>query len=102
MEKFPQDIKFKFDWRKYQQRVLDELSHHLDDNHLDRIAPPGSGKTILGLEVTLRLNKPALIFAPTVAIRNQWIHRFCSMFLQTDEVPDWISRDIRNPKLLKL
>lgn len=97
---FPENIKFKYDWRKYQKRVLNELEDHLDDNHLHIIAPPGSGKTILGLEVTLRLDKPTLIFAPTIAIRNQWIQRFCELFLQTDKTPDWISRDIKNPKFL--
>ena len=97
MKEFPKDIKFKYDWRRYQKRVLSELEGHLDDNHLHIIAPPGSGKTVLGLEVAIRLNKPTLIFAPTVAIRNQWIQRFCELFLQTNERPDWISRDIRNP-----
>ena len=100
MDKFPGDIKFKFSWRKYQQEVLEELAHHLDDNHLHIIAPPGSGKTILGLEVMLRLNKPTLIFAPTIAIRNQWIQRFRELFLQSESEPNWISRDIRAPKFL--
>ncbi|HQB18967.1 MAG: DEAD/DEAH box helicase family protein [Bacteroidales bacterium] len=100
MKEFPKDIKFKYDWRRYQKRVLSELEGHLDDNHLHIIAPPGSGKTVLGLEVAIRLNKPTLIFAPTVAIRNQWIQRFCELFLQTNERPDWISRDIRNPEFL--
>lgn len=98
--RFPEHIKFKYDWRKYQKRVLHELELHLDDNHLHIIAPPGSGKTILGLEVSLRLNKPTLIFALTIAIRNQWIQRFCELFLQTNEVPHWISRDIKKPGFL--
>ncbi len=100
MKEYPKDIKFKYNWRRYQKRVLDELEGHLDDNHLHVIAPPGSGKTVLGLEVALRLNKPTLVFAPTVAIRNQWIQRFCELFLQVDLEPDWISRDIKNPKFL--
>lgn len=100
MKEFPKDIKFKYSWRSYQQRVLDELETHLEDEHLHVIAPPGSGKTILGLEVALRLNKPTLIFAPTIAIRNQWIKRFTELFLQTDEVTSWISRDIRKPEFL--
>lgn len=100
MKEFPLNIKFKYDWRRYQKRVLDELERHLDDNHLHVIAPPGSGKTVLGLEVALRLNKPTLIFAPTVAIRNQWIQRFCELFIQVTEKPDWISRDIKNPEFL--
>ena len=100
MKEFPKDIKFKFSWRSYQQRVLDELATHLEDDHLHVIAPPGSGKTILGLEVALRLNKPTLIFAPTIAIRNQWIKRFTELFLQSDEVPSWISSDIKKPNFL--
>lgn len=100
MTKFPYPIKFKYTWRKYQQRVLNSLNEYLNDRHLHIIAPPGSGKTILGLEVALRINKPTLILAPTTAIRNQWIHRFCELFLQTDITPDWISQDIYNPKFM--
>jgi len=100
LKEFPQNIKFKYPWRKYQQRVLDELGIHLEDDHLHVVAPPGSGKTVLGLEVMLRLNQSTLILTPTLAIRNQWIQRFCELFLQTDVTPDWISRDIRNPKFI--
>ncbi|WP_367210227.1 DEAD/DEAH box helicase family protein [Sphingobacterium sp. R2] len=100
MTEYPKDIKFKYGWRKYQQRVLDDLQDHLTDGHLHVIAPPGSGKTVLGLEVAIRLNKPTLILAPTIAIRNQWIQRFCELFLQTNLTPDWISRDIRNPEFM--
>ena len=97
---FPIPPRFKFPWRTYQERVLGELDEHLEDDHLHVIAPPGSGKTILGLEVAIRLNKPTLILAPTIAIRNQWIQRFCELFLDVTEVPDWISRDIKKPGLL--
>ncbi len=100
MTEYPKEIKFKYSWRKYQQRVLDELQSHLSDGNLHVIAPPGSGKTVLGLEVAIRLNKPTLILAPTLAIRNQWIQRFCDLFLQTNSIPNWISRDIRNPKFI--
>lgn len=100
MTEYPQNIKFKYGWRKYQQRVLDELQNYLSDKHLHILAPPGSGKTVLGLEVAIRINKPTLILAPTIAIRNQWIQRFCELFLQTNLTPDWISKDIRNPKFM--
>lgn len=100
MKQFPSNIQFKYPWRKYQDRVLSELEDHLEDNHLHVIAPPGSGKTVLGLEVALRLDKPTLILAPTIAIRNQWITRFCELFLQTNNTPDWISRDIKQPTFL--
>ncbi len=100
MKEFPKDIKFIFGWRRYQKRVLDELEANLEDNHLHIIAAPGSGKTVLGLEVAIRLNKPTLIFAPTVAIRNQWIQRLCELFLQQEEAPEWISQNIKKPAFL--
>ena len=100
MKNFPTGIRFKYSWRAYQQRVLDELEDHLNDDHLHVVAPPGSGKTVLGLEVMLRLNNPTLILAPTITIRNQWVQRFCDLFLQSKEVPSWISKDVKIPGFL--
>lgn len=100
MTTFPKDTQFCFPWRYYQEQVLKELEAHLDDNHLNIVAAPGSGKTILGLEVMLRINKPTLILAPSIAIRNQWITRFTENFLQVSETPKWISNDVKNPQFL--
>lgn len=100
MNVFAPSIKFKFPWRAYQQRVLGDLNTHLGDDHLHIIAPPGSGKTVLGLEVMLRIGEPTMILAPTLAVRNQWVQRFCELFIEDFNVPDWISTDIRNPQLL--
>ena len=100
MSLFPKDIQFKYSWRTYQKRVLDSLQEHLLDDHLHVIAPPGSGKTVLGLEVMLRIGEPTLILAPTLTIKNQWIQRFCELFIQCEGIPEWISDDIRNPKLV--
>lgn len=97
---YPSNAKFKYPWRKYQQKVLDELDFHLEDRHLHVVAPPGSGKTVLGLEVALRLNKPTLILAPSLTIRNQWIQRFCELFLDINKTPEWISTDIRKPAFM--
>lgn len=102
MKEFPHEIRFKYGWRKYQERVLDQLESCLSDRHLHIIAPPGSGKTILGLQVMLRLNKPTLILAPTIAIRNQWIQRFCELFLDIRKSPEWISTNIRVPGFLTI
>ncbi|MBD0402545.1 DEAD/DEAH box helicase family protein [Flammeovirga sp. EKP202] len=97
---FPENITFKYPWRNYQKRVLDELSKHLTDEHLHVIAPPGSGKTVLGLQVMLEINQSTLILTPTIAIRNQWIQRFCNLFLQTSTAPNWISNNIKEPQFL--
>lgn len=97
MDKFPKEAKFIYPWRPYQAKVLSDLESHLDDDHLNVVAAPGSGKTVLGLEVMLRINHPTLILAPTLAIRNQWIDRFTDLFLNRKQKPDWISMDIKNP-----
>ncbi|MFV0438643.1 MAG: DEAD/DEAH box helicase family protein [Desulfopila sp.] len=77
---FTEKIHFIYPWRGYQQRVLNEIAAHLDNDKLHIIAPPGSGKTVLGLEVVRRLNKPTLILSPTLTIRNQWIEIFQTLF----------------------
>jgi len=101
MDSFPAHVEFQRPWRSYQQRVLSELAAHLDDNHLHIIAAPGSGKTVLGLEVVRRLNRPTLILSPTVAIRDQWVDRFIQMFTgERDGTPHWISKNIRDPRFL--
>ncbi|TFG06445.1 DEAD/DEAH box helicase [Candidatus Thorarchaeota archaeon] len=99
-EQFPADVRFRGQWRTYQARVLQTLEEHLDDNRLHVVAAPGSGKTLLGLEVTRRINRPTIILAPTRAIRDQWIERLCDFFMESNTIPNWISRDVRNPKFL--
>lgn len=89
-------LKFKGCWRSYQQRVLDELEYHLDDNKLNVVAAPGAGKTTLGIEVILRLKNPAFILAPTITIKNQWKQRILDNFLPSDFDSGLISTDIKN------
>lgn len=97
MKHFPEGIQFCYPWRTYQQRILNELDYHLRNGHLHLEAPPGSGKTVLGLEVMLRLNQPTIILAPTLTIKNQWESRFTELFLQQEVKPEWISMNIKSP-----
>ncbi len=101
MDAFPADVQFRKPWRSYQQRVLNELGQHIDDRHLHVIAAPGSGKTVLGLEVMRRINRPTLILSPTVAIQDQWVDRFVHLFMNGEHrTPSWISKDIRSPRFI--
>ena len=52
---FDNTIKFKYSWRPYQDRVLKEADKFLKDGKINIVAAPGSGKTILGLELARRL-----------------------------------------------
>ena len=95
-------MRFRHAWRPYQARVLAELDAHFRDQHFHLVAAPGSGKTVVGLEALRRVGKPALVFAPTVAIRDQWIRRFLDDFWNEAYPPDWISTDPAKPQLLTI
>ncbi len=83
-------------WRDYQQRVLNELEDHLGDNKLHIVAAPGSGKTVLGIEVMRRLAHTAVILSPSITIQNQWVERLHELFAPKNSKIE-ISHDLRNP-----
>jgi Type III restriction enzyme, res subunit len=93
---------FSGTWRDYQARVLAEMGQHLDDNRLHVVAAPGAGKTVLGLEIVRRLARPALVFAPSLAIRDQWQSRLVPLFMDAAPAPDAVSNDLSNPASLTL
>lgn len=94
-------VRFNGKFRDYQQKILDNSAKHLRDKKIHIVAAPGSGKTILGLELIRRLSKPALILSPSVTIRQQWGERFTSGYLPKDTNGDeYISFDLKKPKLL--
>lgn len=98
---FPESVRFRKTWRQYQARILDRLSEYISDRRLHLVAAPGSGKTILGLEVIRRIDRPALVLAPTITIRDQWVDRLASSFLGDGQTaPSWVSVDLRRPGLL--
>ena len=94
-------VKFKWTFRDYQQAVLDNSQKHLKDKRIHIVAAPGSGKTILGLELVRRQNSPALVMSPSVTIRQQWGERFIEAYLPETENPDeYISYSLTSPKLI--
>jgi superfamily II DNA or RNA helicase len=102
MSCFPASFAFRGSWRAYQQRVLDAFEQHLADGRFHIAAAPGAGKTVLGLEALRRLGRPALVLAPTAAIRDQWLQRLCDGFLDSSEPPGWCSDSIRSPGRLTI
>ncbi|WP_291870549.1 DEAD/DEAH box helicase family protein [Maribacter sp.] len=73
-------LRFKYPWRTYQAKFLSHFTEHIKDNHLHVIAPPGSGKTLLGLEIVRQIGKKTLVLSPTLTIRNQWESRLQEFF----------------------
>lgn len=94
----PPALRFRWPWRPYQARVLGALERHLSDRRLHVVAAPGSGKTVLGLELFRQLGHPALALSPTRTIRDQWLARLCD-FLPANAAapPSWTSSDLAAP-----
>lgn len=95
-------MQFKGVWRDYQAQVLGEVMDQLANGRLHVVAAPGAGKTVLGLEIVRRLGRRAVVFAPTVAIRDQWAHRLTPLFLDAPPGPDEISHQLADPRPLTL
>jgi superfamily II DNA or RNA helicase len=98
--KFDDRIRFHGTFRSYQQKVLDRASEYLEDRHCHIVAAPGSGKTVLGLELICRLKAPCLILSPETTIRQQWGSRFEELFMpEGTELSDYFSFRLSEPKL---
>ncbi len=92
-------IRFRGEFRDYQSRVLENADRYLADGRIHIVAAPGSGKTVLGLELIRRLGEPCLIFSPTTAIREQWGERFRTLFLPNGEEAETLfSTDLHHIK----
>lgn len=89
-------LEFQFPWRSYQDKLLKNFDTHIADDHFHVIAPPGSGKTILGIEILRRIGKRTLVLAPTLTIRGQWQDRLQTFFTEKERFK-FFSLDIKQP-----
>lgn len=96
-------FQFKGTWRNYQARVLQNAGRYLQDGKVHIVAAPGSGKTTLGIELMNRIGKPALVFAPTITIREQWVARISEAFLKEGlNASDYLSQDLKDLRLITI
>lgn len=94
-------VTFKGTFRNYQQRVLDNSDKYLLNGKINIVAAPGSGKTILGLELIKKLNAPTIILSPTTTIKYQWGDRFKDSFLdESEDVDEYFSYDLHEITLI--
>lgn len=75
------DILFPLELRKYQKAMLEDFDKKLvlGKKHFHYVSPPGSGKTILGLEMFRRIGEKAVVFSPNSAIQSQWIAKLSAL-----------------------
>lgn len=95
-------MRFSGRWRDYQERILTEFEALLADHRVHVVAAPGSGKTVLGLELVRRLAAPALILAPTRTIRDQWSARLVPLFLRQPPVEGELSAALDAPSQMTM
>lgn len=69
--------------RGYQADLLARVSPD-DGTTLHLVAPPGAGKTMLGLALAARNGRRALVLTPTTVIRAQWTEQ-AARFLRTSD-----------------
>lgn len=69
--------------RGYQADLLARVSPD-DGTTLHLVAPPGAGKTMLGLALAARNGRRTLVLTPTTVIRAQWTEQ-ASRFLRTSD-----------------
>ena len=75
---------------------------HRGETRLHIVAPPGSGKTVLGLYLwAMHIRCPAVVLSPNSAIQMQWAAR-TDLFSTKSGRPlvDFASTDPREPSLL--
>lgn len=96
-------LKFKYTWRNYQARVLENTREYMADGKVHIVAAPGSGKTTLGIELIARMGENALVLAPSITIREQWRERIIEGFLLEGLNPDdYISQNLKKPKTITI
>ena len=103
MAEFP-TIRFQGALRPSQADVVKIVKTQLEDEQrrLHVVAPPGSGKTVLGLYLWAEvIQRPAVVLSPTSAIQMQWAAR-TDLFQMGDgsAVEHVTSTDPQRPQLL--
>ena len=73
--------------RTYQAEVLDRIPPG-GAAPLHIVAPPGSGKTLLGLLLAAREGHRTLVLSPTVTIRHQWVRTASELAPHAEAVSD--------------
>lgn len=76
---------FQYPLRRYQQDIIDLCNKKLaaGEKALHIVAPPGSGKTIIGLQIVSQFKCPTLVVCPNTTIQSQWAQKL-NLFFPAD------------------
>lgn len=80
----------------HQQKIMDYVKTHPSKQTYHFVAPPGAGKTIVGLSLIEYFNKKTLILVPSLLLKEQWKN-------QAEQVLDCIiSTDFTSPNTVTI
>ena len=68
------ELQYFGEWPPYQRAALAafEKTRHHGQTSTHIVSPPGSGTTLLGVELIRRIGKRALVLTPNQAVQQQW------------------------------
>ncbi len=80
------NLAFQYPLRKYQKQIIELCKKKLEagEKELHIVAPPGSGKTILGYEIISQFKCPSLVLCPNNTIATQWNAKLEDFFPEGD------------------
>jgi superfamily II DNA or RNA helicase len=92
-------LSFQGEWRRYQRAAIAafERDREAGRRHTHIVAPPGSGKTLLGVELIRRVGERALVLAPNQAIQQQWPRAVAQFTRDRREAVEITGADVAKP-----
>ncbi|MEZ4533794.1 MAG: DEAD/DEAH box helicase family protein [Cyanobacteriota/Melainabacteria group bacterium] len=80
------NLAFQYPLRKYQKQIIELCKKKIEagEKELHIVAPPGSGKTILGYEIISQFKCPSLVLCPNNTIATQWNAKLEDFFSADD------------------
>ncbi len=101
-------LHLRYPFRSHQELILDRFEEERrrtpagEPLRYHVVAPPGAGKTIVGIELARRLAAPALVVCPNTAIQGQWVRKL-ELFLPegaTEQAARLATTDAAAPRWL--
>lgn len=86
------------EWHEYQKKLLARIPKYKENLSIHLVAPPGSGKTYLGIEIVRQLNRKTLILVPSLVLKQQWTDTIQTAFLKNKSDRIQISTSIESIK----
>ncbi len=98
-------MKFKYNLYHYQEDVLNVFKNEIKrwEKKIHIVAPPGSWKTIMWIEMISRLKWNHLILVPNITLQYQWEDKIKQFFLEDGEdINDIVSTSVNQIKKINI